>query len=98
MTSLYNKSTDYNQYLCYKSSHPEHIKQFIIYSETFRIRRVCYQVSDFKKHPSKLKSWFLKRSYLKKITDTEMKKVLDDKNKKVNNKTEKGISFTVTYI
>ena len=27
-----------------------------------------------------------------------MKKVLDDKNKKVNNKTEKWISFTVTYI
>ena len=62
MTSLCNKSTDYNQYLCYKSSHLEHIKRFIIYSETFWIKRVCYQESDFKKHPSKLKSWFLKRS------------------------------------
>ena len=41
---------------------------------------------------------FLKEVIRKKITDTDIKKFLDDKNKKVNNKTEKSISFTVTYI
>ena len=91
MTSLYSKSTDCHQYLHYKSSPPEHTKRSII----DRLQRVCSQESDFKEHSSKLKPWFLKRSY--RIIDTGMKKILDGKNRKVNNKTEKGMPFVVTF-
>ena len=60
MTSLYSKATDCDQYLHYKSSHPEYTKRSIIYSQTLRVKTVCSQESDFKEHSSKLKSWFLK--------------------------------------
>ena len=54
MTSPYSKPTDCHQYLHYKSSHPEHTKQSIIYSQTFRIKRICSQESYFKEYSSKL--------------------------------------------
>ena len=41
MTSLYSKPTDCHQYLHYKSSHPEHTKRSIIYSQTLGVKRVC---------------------------------------------------------
>lgn len=47
MTSLYSKATDCHQYLHYKSSH---IKRYIMYSQTLRVRRVCPQKCDFKEH------------------------------------------------
>ena len=62
-----------------------------------RVKRVCSQESDFKKQCSKLKSWFLERGYHEKIIDTEMKKGLGDGNRKVSNKTEKGIPFVATF-
>ena len=91
MTGLYSKPTDCHQYLQYKSSHPEHTKRSIIY----RLKRVCSQESDFKEHSSKLKPRFLKRSY--RTIGTRMKKILGGKNRKVNNKTEKGMPFVVTF-
>ena len=97
MTSLYRKPTDCRQYLHYKSSHLEHTKRSIIYCQTLRVKRVYSQENDFKEHSSKLKSWFLKRVYQEKIIDTEMKKVLGEKKKKVNNKTEKRIPFVITF-
>ena len=87
MTSLYSKHTDCRQYLYYKSSHIEHTKQSIIYSQTLTIKRVCSQENDFKEHFSKLKSWFLKRGYTEKTIGNEMKKVFGDSNRKINNKT-----------
>ena len=36
-TDLYVKPTDGHQYLYYKSSHPEHIKNSILYSQALRL-------------------------------------------------------------
>ena len=85
-TSLYDKPADCHQYLHYKSSHPEHTKRSIIYSQIVKVNRVCSQESDFKEHSSKLKSWFLKRGYPQKTIDTEIKNVLGDRNRKIKNK------------
>ena len=90
MISLYSKPTDCHQYLHYKSSHPEHTKRSIIYSQTLTAKRVCSQESDFKEHSSKLKLWFLERIDPEKTINTGMNKVLGDSNRKINNKTEKG--------
>ena len=94
MPSLYRKYTDCHQYLHYNSSHPEHTKRSITYCQTLR---VCSQEIDLKEYSSKLQSWFLKRGYPKKLLDTEIKKVLSDNNRKVNNKTEKRIPFIVIF-
>ena len=40
-TDLYMKPTDCHQYLHYLSSHPEHTKRPIIYSQTLRVNRLC---------------------------------------------------------
>ena len=40
-TSVYIKPTDCHQYLHYGSSHPDHIKRSIIYSQTLRERHLC---------------------------------------------------------
>ena len=66
--------------------HAEHTKRSIIYTQILRVNRVCSQESDFKKHSSKLKSWFLKRRYPQKTIDTEIKNVLGDSSRKINNK------------
>ena len=51
-TDLYVKSTDGHQYLHYKSSHPEHIKNLIPYSQVLRLSRICSSASEkgFKGH------------------------------------------------
>ena len=48
ITSLFVKPTDRHQYLHYLSSHPEHTKRSIIYSQTLRLKRLCSLEKDFK--------------------------------------------------
>ena len=95
--SLYSKPTDCHQYLYYKSSHRQHTIRSIIFSQTLMVKRVCSHERHFKEYSSKLKSWFLKRGYPGKTFDTEMNKFLLDNNRKISNKTEKGIPFVVTF-
>ena len=40
-TDLHTKSTDCYQYLHCSSSHPHHIKNSIIYSQTLRLSNIC---------------------------------------------------------
>ena len=72
---LYVKSTDIRQYLDYTSSHPEHTKKSIVYSQTLKLRRICSFETDFVKHKNKMKSWFLKTGYLKRLIDNETKNI-----------------------
>ena len=59
------KSTDRHQYLHYTSSHTEHTKQSIVFSQSLRISRIYSQVEDFRKHTTEMRSCFCKRDYLK---------------------------------
>ena len=47
MTNMYVTPTDRHQYLDYSSSHPNHIKLSIVYSQSLRARRLCSLESDF---------------------------------------------------
>ena len=60
-TDLYIKPTDGHQYLHYKSSHPEHIRNSIPYSQALRLSRICSSEKDFKGHVDRMKEWFLAR-------------------------------------
>ena len=37
------KSTDRHQYLHYSSSHPEHTKKPVVYSQALRLSRICWE-------------------------------------------------------
>ena len=50
----------YYIYICI-SSHPNHIKRSIVYSQSLRARGLHSVESDFLKHCTKKKSWFLKK-------------------------------------
>ena len=70
----YVKPTDRHQYLHFQSSHPQHAKRSIVYSQTLRVSRTCSQEEDYKNYCNQMKSWFLKRSYPEHLSDAEMKK------------------------
>ena len=46
-TDLYIKSADRHQCLHYTSSHPEHTKKSVVYSQPLRLSRICSEEQDF---------------------------------------------------
>ena len=72
-TSAYIKPTDRHQYLHYESSHPDHIKQSIVDSQTLRASSLCSFKQDFGDRSEKMKT--SRRGYPDKIIENEMKKV-----------------------
>ena len=79
-TDLHIRSTDRHQFLHYTSSHPDHTKSFIIYSQAQKISRICCKNSDFLKHLESMKSSFEVRDYPEKLIEQEMEKVKCFKN------------------
>ena len=59
VTYLYFKEMDRHQYLHYHSSHLEHIKKSIVYSQALRFKRNCTFEKDFYRHLVNIKSGFL---------------------------------------
>ena len=62
-TDLYSKPTDSHSYLRYDSAHPKMCKESLPYGQFLRVRRICTQKSDFKKHAKEMKNYFLDRGY-----------------------------------
>ena len=60
-TDLCVKDTDRHQYLHYTSSHPNHTKRSIVYSQALRIKRICSEEKDFEQHIHEMRSWFQRR-------------------------------------
>ena len=62
-TDLHCKPTDTCQYLHWNSCHPQHCKVSNPYSQALRIRRICSQEVDFKRHAEELKGHLNRRGY-----------------------------------
>ena len=94
-----SKNTDRHQYLHFSSSHPNHTKRSIAYSQAFRVSRMCFRECDFRKYISEMKTWFLRRSYPKNLVESEMKKAKFShvSNNKPQNRTLKSIPLVPTY-
>jgi len=76
-TKLYTKPTDKKQYLHYTSSHPQHIKTAIPYSQALRYRRICSDHNILKSELNNLQQKFINRHYPKKQTSKHVLKALD---------------------
>ena len=98
-TNLHIKPTDRHQYLHLSSSHPNHTKRSIIYSQALRVSRICSRECDFRKHISEMKTWFLRKGYPKNLVESEIKKVKFShvSNNKSQKRTLKKILPVVTY-
>ena len=97
-TDLHTKRTNSNQYLHSSSSHPDHIKNSIIYSQTLRLSNICKYEEDFDKYVLNMKSWFLERGYSKQIIDSQMRKVKFGQRLVAGNKQAGfGVPFVLTY-
>ena len=69
-TNLHVKDRDRHHYLHFNSSHPDHTKRSIIYSQA----KICNFENDFLRHRDEMKSWFQKRGCPEDIINTEMKR------------------------
>ena len=49
-SNVHVKLTDRHQYLHYSSSHPEHTKRSIVFSQTLRVSSICSREKDFQDH------------------------------------------------
>ena len=96
-TDLYVKPTDEHQYLHYKSSHPEHIKNSLPYSQALILSRICSSENNFKGHVYRKKEWFLARDYPKNVVNEQINKVIFSMSQINRKNFEKDIPFVVTY-
>ena len=107
-TNLHIKSTDRHHYLHYMSSHPEHTKRSIVYSQALRINKLCSLETDFNVHKLStkewfikrglsMKEWFIKRGYPETLIEKEMNKVKFSRESQNTRKVEKGVPFVATY-
>ena len=91
------KPTDRHQYLHYLSSHPEHTKCSIAYSQNLRANRLCSLERDFNYRKLNMKEWFIRRGYPESVIEKEMKKVRFSKQGQKSKKVEKEVPFVVIY-
>ena len=97
-TDLHIKPTERHHYLYYSSSHPGHTKRSIVYCQTLKVGRVCSHEADFRKHTTKMKSWFLKCHYSNNVMEKEMKKVKFCKISSSRKDNAKSLPLVVTYL
>ena len=73
---LHIKDTDRHQYLHINSSHPDHTKRSITYSQALRLTKICTFENDFLRHRDEMKTWSQRRGYHEDVINTEMKKLI----------------------
>ena len=62
-TSAYYKETDTHSYLHHQSSHPQHSKNSLPYSQLLRLRRLCSDENDFSTKAKEMCGFFRERGY-----------------------------------
>ncbi len=64
VTSVFYKPTDSHSYLLYSSSHPNHTKRSILFSQFLRLRRLCSEDEDFHTKSLEMRDFFVQRGYI----------------------------------
>ena len=96
-TDLDIKNTDRQKCLHSNSSHPDHTKRSVIYSQALRLTKTCTFENDFLRHRDEMKSWFQRRGYPEDDINTEMKKIVFTGNFGKSSSKTKDVPFLLTY-
>ena len=70
VTSVFNKPTDSHGYLLYSSSHSNHTKRSIPFSQFLRHRRLSNEDEDFHTKSLEMRDFFVQRRYPTSLLDT----------------------------
>ena len=73
-TSVFYKPTDSHSYLLFSSSHPNHTKRSIPFSQFLRLRRICSEDEDFQAKSLEMRHFFVQRGYPTSLLDTAFSK------------------------
>ena len=77
-TSVSYKPTDSHSYLLFSSSHPNHTKQYIPYSQFLRLRRLCRDDKDFETKSLEMRTFFVERGYPTHLLDSAIQKAFNN--------------------
>ena len=94
--SVHYKPTDSHNYLLHSSSHPQHAKNAIPFSQFLRLRRLCSDESDLNSKCEEMSQFFKKRGYPDSAVTTG-KHCAQDRTTTSQNEETKRIPFTLTY-
>ena len=76
-TTLLCKPTDTHNFLLYSSEHPRHLLNGIPYSQLLRVRKICSDLSEFKKNAMMLCSHFIRQGYPKHLVKSAYERSLN---------------------
>ena len=92
-TTLFQKSSNRQNFVNAKSEHPYPLNKSIPYCQTLRIRRICSTFQDYHSHPRKLNEQFVDKGYKKMLSYSKFRKLTNsienncstNKNAMINN-------------
>ena len=68
-TNSHIKPIDKHQLLHFTSSHPNHTKHSIVYSQALGVSRICSRECDVLRHISEMKAWLLRKGYTRNLVE-----------------------------
>ena len=74
-TTLYRKPTDQQCYLYAKSEHPSALKNSIAYSQTLRLKAICFTEDERQKNCAVMKQKLFEKKYNEDDLNKQMEKV-----------------------
>ena len=100
-TNLFCKPTYGHRYPLYDSCHAEHIKRSIAFSQTIRLKRICFEKRDLDSNVENLSEWFRKRGYPEQLIKNQVARALQSASNNSANRSkqekETGIPLVTTY-
>ena len=96
-TSVYYKPTDAHSYLLHSSSHPNHVKNSIPFSQILRLRRLCSDELDFSNKSEEMLQFFKNRGYPDSVVRTaqERAQTTNQQSAPQTSKKERESEYTV---
>ena len=96
-TSVYYKPTDAHSYLLHSSSHPNHVKNSIPFSQFLRLRRLCSDGLDFSNKSEEMLQFLKNRGYLDSVVKTDQTTNQQSAPQTSQKELNQRILFTLTF-
>ena len=100
-TELFVKPTDRTRYLHKDSDHPQHVKNGIAKGQARRLRRICSEDGDYRKHAERVKQKLMSRGYgemkIKKEMEGGLSMTREEALERVERQKDERINFVTTH-